>query len=199
MTGGLSIGVGTLRYSSSYTTSFLRRRWASAGPERSGPGSFGAWTSGRGVYTRVWWGVSRWKGLPERAGLPPAASRRTKSWPGVTTTQCCLISFGRLSAGPPTGRGGGVSSQTTNARISGDRLQRSSGRSTRTFMSHLCKTPRVQPSGSMRKYPKRYPSTSRMMTSRGSHQISPVQQVCWERRQLSCEIDSFSLGVCLRS
>ena len=40
--------------------------------------------------------------------------------------------------------------------------------------------PRAQPSRSMRTYPKRYPSTSRRMTSRGSHQSSPAQQVRWE-------------------
>ena len=41
---------------------------------------------------------------------------------------------------------------------------------------------RAQPSGSMRTCPKRYPSTSRRMTSRGSHQSSLAQQVRWEQR-----------------
>ena len=36
----------------------------------------------------------------------------------------------------------------------------------------LWRTPRAQPSRITRKYPKRYPSTSRSMTSRGSHQSS---------------------------
>ena len=47
------------------------------------------------------------------------------------------------------------------------------------------KTPRAQPSKSMRKYPKRYPSTSRRMTSRGWNQSSLAQQVRWERRRWS--------------
>ena len=76
----------------------------------------------------------RWNGLPERSGPPPAARRRMKPWTGATTTQCCLVSFGRLSAGPQTGRGEGVSYHT-NARKPVDRLQRSSGRSTQTCVS----------------------------------------------------------------
>ena len=46
----------------------------------------------------------------------------------------------------------------------GDRLHRSSERSTQICVSPLWKTPRAQPSRSTRKYPKRYPSTSRRMT-----------------------------------
>ena len=51
-----------------------------------------------------------------------------------------LGSSGRPSVGQPTGRGEGVSSQMTNALKPGDRLQRSSGRITRTCMS-----PRLKP------------------------------------------------------
>ena len=56
----------------------------------------------------------------------------------------------------------------------------------------LRKTPRVQPSRSMRMYPKRYPSTSRRITSHGLHRSSPEQQVRWEYRQLSYAIGSFA-------
>ena len=123
-----------------------------------------------------------WK-RPCPLGRPlPEARRRTKPWPGATTTQCCLVSSGRPSVGQPTGRGEGVSSQTTNAQKPEDRLQRSSGRITHTCGSPHVKKTRVQPSRSMRKYPRWYPSTSRRMTSRGLHQISPAQQVRWELR-----------------
>ena len=54
MEGEVSHGVGTPRDPSSLPTSFSRRRWASATQERSGPGSRGAWTSGRGASRRVW-------------------------------------------------------------------------------------------------------------------------------------------------
>ena len=47
-------------------------------------------------------------------------------------TQCWMVSFGRISVRPPTGRGEGVSSRTTNALKPGDRLQRSYRRSTQT-------------------------------------------------------------------
>ena len=60
--------------------------------------------------------------------------------------------------------GGGVSSRMTNAQKLGDRLQRSFERSTRICMSPLWKTPRAQPSRTMRRCRKRYPSTSRRMT-----------------------------------
>ena len=61
----------------------------------------------------------------------------------VSTRQCSQESSGRLFVGEPTGRGGGVSSQMTNARKPGDRLQMSSGRSTWTYVSPLWKTPRA--------------------------------------------------------
>ena len=70
-----------------------------------------------------------------------------------------------------------VSSRMANAQKPGDRLQRYSGRSTNIYVSTPWRTPRTQPSRRIRKYPKRYPSTSRRMTSRGSHQSSPAQQV----------------------
>ena len=60
--------------------------------------------------------------------------------------------------------GGGVSSRMTNALKSGDRLQRSSGRSTWTCGSPTWKIPRAQHSRSMGKCSKWYPSTSRRMT-----------------------------------
>ena len=50
---GFLVGVGTSRDPSSLPTLFSRIRWASAKPERSGPGSRGAWTSERGVSTWV--------------------------------------------------------------------------------------------------------------------------------------------------
>ena len=179
--------------------SFLRRRWVSVGPKRSGPGSRGARTSGRGVCTRAWWGTPRHKGPPEREGPPLAARRRTKPWPGVTMTLCCLVSSGRLSIGPPTGRVEGASSQTTNAPKLGDQLQRSSGKSTKTCVYPPLKTPRAQPSRSIGRCRKQYPSISRKLTLRGLHQISPAQQVCWKRRRLSCKIGSFASNVHLRS
>ena len=61
------------------------------------------------------------------------------------------------------------------------------------------KTPRAQPLRSIRTYPKWYPSTSRRMTSRGSHKSSPAQQVRWERRRWSCEIGSFASDARQRS
>ena len=108
--GGFLIGVRTLRDPSSLPTSFLQRCWAPAGTKRSGPGLRGAWTSGRGVCMRVWWGMLKRKGPPGRAGPPPASRRRTNPWPGVTTTQCFLVSSGKSSVGQPTVRGEGVSS-----------------------------------------------------------------------------------------
>ena len=93
----------------------------------------------------------------------------------------------------------GVSSRTTFALKPGDRLQRSSGRSTPTCVPPPWKSPRAQPSRSTSKYPKRYPSISRRMTSHGSHQSFPAQQVRWEQRRSSCKIGSFALDVHMRS
>ena len=180
-------------------TSFLRRHWAFSGPVRSGRGSRSAWTSGRGASMQAWWLMPRRKGLPERAGPPLVARRRTKPWPGAFMTQCSWGSSVRTSIGKPTGRGYGVSSQTTSALKTGNRLQISSGRSTRTCGSTPWKTQRAQPSRSMRKYPKCYPLTSRRMTSHGSHKSSPAHQVRWEQRQWSCAIGSFASDVCQRS
>ena len=157
-------GPGTLRDLSSFPTSFLRRRWASAGPKRSGPGSHGGWTSGRGVSMRVWWGKPRLKGPPGRAGPPQAKKSSMRWYPGVIITQCCLVSSFKTFTRQPTGRGEGVSSRITNARKPGDRLQRSSGKITRTCVSPLFKTPHAQPSRSMRRFRKQYPSTSWNMT-----------------------------------
>ena len=137
-------GVGTLRYPSSLPTLFLQRRWASAGPEISGPGYCGGWTSGSGVSTRAWWGIPRQKGSPGRAGLPHPERRRTRPLQGVTMTRYFLVSSVRLSVRQPTGRGEVVSSRMTNAQKPGDRLQRSSGRSTRICVL-LQWSPHVQP------------------------------------------------------
>ena len=133
--------VGTLRYPSSLPTSFLQRRWASAGPEISGPGYCGGWTSGSEVSTRAWWGTPRQKGSPGRAGLPQPERRRTRPLQGVTMTRYFLVSSVRLSFRQPTGSEEGVSPRMTNAQKPGDRLQRSSGRSTRTCMSPPVENP----------------------------------------------------------
>ena len=157
--------------------SLLQRRWASAGPERSGLEKRGGWTSGRGVSTRAWWGTPRQKGPPGRVG-PPAVGRRRRrrrQYPGVTTTQCCRVISGRLSARQLTGRGESVSSQMTNAQKPGDRLQRSSGKSTRTCVSPPWKIPCVQPSMNISSCRKRYPLTYQRMMSRGLYQSSPAQ------------------------
>ena len=147
----------------------------------------------------AWWGAPRRKGLPARAGPPSAIRRRKTPWPGVSTRQCSQESSGRPSVGQPTRRGEGVSFQRTNALKPGDRLQKSSGRSTRTCVSPPWKTPRVKLLRSKRTYPKRYLLTSRKMTSRGSHQSSLAQQVRWEQRRWSCATGSFALDVCPRS
>ena len=68
--------------------------------------------------------------------------------------------------------GGGVSSQMTNAPKPGNGLQSSSGRCIRKCACPPWKTPRAQPSRSMGKFPKEYPSTSRNMKLRGYHQSS---------------------------
>ena len=52
--GGYLVGVGTPRDPLSSPTSFLKIRWASAGPKRSRPVSPGGWTSGRGVSLQAW-------------------------------------------------------------------------------------------------------------------------------------------------
>ena len=59
--------------------------------------------------------------------------------------------------------GGGVSSQITNAKILGNRLQRFSGRSNCTCESTPWNIPRAQPSRSMGRYQKQHPSNSRRM------------------------------------
>ena len=97
------------------------------------------------------------EGLPERAGLPLAARRRTRLSQGATMARYCKVRYVRLSFEQPTERGEGVPSQMTNAQKTGDRLQRSSGRSTPTCVPPPWKTPRVQPARSFRKYPKQYP------------------------------------------
>ena len=162
---GFSAGVGTLRYPSSSPTSFLQRRWASVVKRRSGQGSPGGWTSGRGVSMRAWWGISRWEGLPGRARPPVDKKRRMIPWQEAITTLLCLVSLGRPSVSQPTGSWEGVSSRMNNTRRPGDRLQRSSRRSIQTYMTPPWKFPHVQPSRIMRTCPKRYPSTSPRMTS----------------------------------
>ena len=56
---------------------------------------------------QVWWETLRRKDLTERAGPPSEKRRRTKPCPRATTAYCFLVNFGRMSVGPPTGRGGG--------------------------------------------------------------------------------------------
>ena len=80
-------------------------------------------------------GDSKAEGSTRRPGPPLAERRRTTPWPGVTMTRYCLVSFDRLSVGQPTGRGEGVSSWRNIALKPGDRLQRSSERSTGTCVS----------------------------------------------------------------
>ena len=143
--GGFSHGVGTPRDPLSFPTLFSKRRLASARHKISGPGSPGSWISGREDNMPAWWGTPGRKGLPERLGPPQAVRSRTMPWPGVITTQCCLVSSDRPSFGQPTGRGEGVSSQMINAPKPGDWLQRSSGRSTQTYVSPLWRTPCAQP------------------------------------------------------
>ena len=70
-------------------------------------------------------------------------------WRGASMRLCSQESSARPSVGQPTGRGEGVSSRMTNAIKLGDRLQMSSGRSTRTCVSPLWKTLHVQPLRSM--------------------------------------------------
>ena len=69
----------------------------------------------------------------------------------------------RKAIGGATNReGGGVSGWRTNEPKPVDRLQKSSGRITRTYVSHPWKIPFAQHSRSMRTYPKWYPSTSQL-------------------------------------
>ena len=89
----------------------------------------------------AWWGTPRRKGLPAREKSPSAVRRRTTPWPGVYTRQCSWEISGRPSAGQPTGREEGVSSRRNNAPKPSDRLQRSSGRSTRTCVSPPVENP----------------------------------------------------------
>ena len=151
MEGGFWTVVGTLRDPSSSPTLVLRRRWASVGKRRSRPGSTGRWTSRRGVSTRACWGMPRWKGPPGREGPPVEGRRKTRPWQETAMPILCLVSLRRTSVGQMAERGEGASSRTTNAQKPGYRLQRSSGRSTRTCVSPLWKPPRAQPSRSMGK------------------------------------------------
>ena len=50
-------------------------RQATVGLSKSWRGSPGGWTSGRGVSMRAWCGMTRQKGVPERAGVPVAGRR----------------------------------------------------------------------------------------------------------------------------
>ena len=68
----------------------------------------------------------------------------------VTMKLCCRVRSDRPSARKPTGRGEGFSSQTKNAIILGNWLQRSSGRITRTCDSPPWKIPSAQTLRSMR-------------------------------------------------
>ena len=162
-----------------------QRRWVYTRPGRSGRGSPGRWISGRGVSMRYWWGMTRHKGPPGKEETPALGRRRTRRYPKATMTRCCMVSFSRLSARPPTGRGEGVSSQITNVPKPGGRLQRSSGRITQTCVPPPWKIPHAQLSRSTERCRKHYPSTSQRMSSRGSYQRFPAQQVRWEQRQLS--------------
>ena len=119
--------------------------------------------------------------------------------PGAFTRQCSRGSSGRPSVRQPTGRREGVSSRMTNALKLGEWLQRSSVRSTQIQGLPPWKTPRAHPSRSMRTCPKWYPSTSQRITSCGSHQSSPAQQVRWDQRRWSYAIGSFASDVHLRS
>ena len=83
---------------------------------------------------RAWWGMQMRKGQAEMAGPPVEGRRRTRTCKEAITTMFCVVSLGRPSVGQPTGRGEGVSSQTTNARKTGDLLQRFSRRSTREYV-----------------------------------------------------------------
>ena len=105
------------------------------------------------------------------------------------------VSSARPSVGKLKGRGEGVSSRMTNAPKPGDQLQRSSGRSTRTWGLPPWKASRARPSRSMRTYPKRYPSTSGRITSHRLHQSSPAQQVRCEQKLWICATGSFASDV----
>ena len=78
-------------------------------------------------------------------------------WRGAFLRQCYRESSARPSVGKPTGRGEVVSSQMTNARKPGNRLQRFSGRITWTRESSPWKILFSQPSISMGRCLKQYP------------------------------------------
>ena len=54
---------------------------------------------------RGWWGVTRQKGLPGRAGPPVEERRDMRPSQVVTTTLLCMVSSGRPSDGQPIVRG----------------------------------------------------------------------------------------------
>ena len=70
--------------------------------------------------------------MPFRAGPPEEYMRSNKPWLKAFIVQCYQGSFYRPPAGQPTGRGDGVSSETTNALRPENRLQRFSGIRNRT-------------------------------------------------------------------
>ena len=70
-----------------------------------------------------------------------AGKRRKRLWQEANMTLWCLVSLGRPSTGQPEGMGEIISSWITNARKTGDRLQRSSGRSIQTCVSPPVENP----------------------------------------------------------